>query len=171
MENPKSLYKKLSDNGLYTKTYEDFVGQYGNAKGQKELYTKLSSNGLYTKSEQEFVGQYWAPEKKNSTESVSTPTPPITPSVSTETTPVTPSVSPAPIPVEEPITGSQGKLLIPQKPFYEFKIPEQQPQVAAKALMPQPVAKQEVAVEEPTMSSQGKLLIPERKENKIPLDR
>ena len=52
MENPKSLYKKLSDNGLYTKTYEDFVGQYGNAKGQKELYTKLSSNGLYTKSEQ-----------------------------------------------------------------------------------------------------------------------
>ena len=164
MENPKSLYKKLSDNGLYTKTYEDFVGQYGNAKGQKELYTKLSSNGLYTKSEQEFVGQYWAPEKKNSTESVSTPTPPITPSVSTETTPVTPSVSPAPIPVEEPITGSQGKLLIPQKPFYEFKVPEKQPQVAAKAPMTQPVAKQEVAVEEPTMSSQGKLLIPERKE-------
>ena len=55
MENPKSLYKKLSDNGLYSKTYEDFVGQYGNAKGQKELYTKLSSNGLYSKSEQEFV--------------------------------------------------------------------------------------------------------------------
>jgi hypothetical protein len=164
MENPKSLYKKLSDNGLYTKTYEDFVGQYGNAKGQKELYTKLSSNGLYTKSEQEFVGQYWAPEKKNSMESVSTPTPPVTPSVSTETTPVTPSVSPAPIPVEEPITGSQGKLLIPQKPFYEFKVPEQQPQVAAKAPMSQPVAKQEVAVEEPTMISQGKLLIPERKE-------
>jgi len=164
MENPKSLYQKLSDNGLYTKTYEDFVGQYGNPNGQKELYNKLSSNGLYTKSEQEFVGQYWAPEKKNSMESVSKPTSPVTPSVSTETTPVTPSVSPAPIPVEEPITGSQGKLLIPQKPFYEFKVPDQQPQVAAKAPMPQPIAKKEVAVEEPTMGSQGKLLIPERKE-------
>lgn len=96
MENPKSLYQKLSDNGLYTKTYEDFVGQYGNPTGQKELYNKLSSNGLYTKSEQDFVGQYWAPEKKNSMASVGQQKAPTIPSVSPKTSSVTPSVSPAP---------------------------------------------------------------------------
>jgi hypothetical protein len=96
MENPKSLYQKLSDNGLYTKTYEDFVGQYGNTNGQKELYNKLSSNGLYTKSEQEFVGQYWAPQKKNSMESVGQVQKPTMPSESTKTSSVSPSVSPAP---------------------------------------------------------------------------
>jgi hypothetical protein len=96
MENPKSLYQKLSDNGLYTKTYEDFVGQYGNPNGQKELYNKLSSNGLYTKSEQEFVGQYWAPEKKNSMESVGQVQKPTILSESTKTSSVSPSVSTAP---------------------------------------------------------------------------
>lgn len=64
MDNGKSLYNQLSSDKLYTKSYDDFVKQYGNPEGQKELYNKLSSDNLYTKSEEDFVNQYWAPVKK-----------------------------------------------------------------------------------------------------------
>jgi hypothetical protein len=73
MDNGKSLYKQLSSDKLYTKSYDEFVKQYGNPEGQKELFNKLSADDLYTKSEQEFVNQYWAPvKKKESTASAST---------------------------------------------------------------------------------------------------
>lgn len=64
MDNGKSLYKQLSSDKLYTKSYDEFVKQYGNPEGQKELFNKLSSDDLYTKSEEEFINQYWAPVKK-----------------------------------------------------------------------------------------------------------
>ena len=79
MDNGKSLYKQLSSDKLYTKSYDDFVKQYGNPDGQKELYNKLSSDNLYTKSEEDFVNQYWAPVKKKE------------PTVSKSTLPAAPS--------------------------------------------------------------------------------
>lgn len=79
MDNGKSLYNQLSSDKLYTKSYDDFVKQYGNPEGQKELYNKLSSDNLYTKSEEDFVNQYWAPVKKKE------------PTVSKSTLPAAPS--------------------------------------------------------------------------------
>jgi len=79
MDNGKSLYKQLSSDKLYTKSYDDFVKQYGNPEGQKELFNKLSSDDLYTKSEEEFVSQYWSPLKKKE------------PTVSNSTLPAAPS--------------------------------------------------------------------------------
>lgn len=79
MDNGKSLYKQLSSDKLYTKSYDEFVKQYGNPEGQKELFNKLSADDLYTKSEEEFVNQYWAPVKKKE------------PTVSNSTLPAAPS--------------------------------------------------------------------------------
>ena len=58
------------------------------------------------------------------------------------------------------VTGSQGKLLIPQKPFYEFNLPpaqQQAPPTTSKVMAQQPVT----APQEEIVGSQGKLLIPE----------
>jgi hypothetical protein len=111
-------------------------------------------------------------KKKVSTESVSTPTPQVTPSVSPKTPPVSPSVSPAPTPVEQPaekpIEGSQGKLLIPQKPFYQFKLPPaQQEQAPVQKPIPAPTKVVAEPQQEEIVGSQGKLLIPE-KTDKLP---
>ena len=106
-------------------------------------------------------------KKKVSTESVSTPSTQVTPSVSPKTPPVSPSVSPAPTPVEQPaekpIEGSQGKLLIPQKSFYEFKLPPtQQEQAPAQKPIPAPTKVVAEPQQEEIVGSQGKLLIPEK---------
>jgi hypothetical protein len=64
MDNGKRLYDQLSKEKLYTKSYNEFVGQFGSDDGQKRLYNALKEQNLYTKSEQEFVGQYWGQVKK-----------------------------------------------------------------------------------------------------------
>lgn len=64
MENSKALYDKLIKEDLYSKSYDDFVNQYGNPEGQKKLYNALKEQDLYSKSEQDFVSQYWGQVKK-----------------------------------------------------------------------------------------------------------
>jgi len=65
MDNGKTLYNKLSAEKLYTKSYNEFIDQFGTPEGQKELYNALSSQKLYTKSQDEFVSQFWSDKKKN----------------------------------------------------------------------------------------------------------
>lgn len=64
MDNGKTLYNKLSAEKLYTKSYNEFIDQFGTPEGQKELYNALSSQKLYTKSQDEFVSQFWSDKKK-----------------------------------------------------------------------------------------------------------
>lgn len=71
MDNGKRLYDQLSKEKLYTKSYDEFVGQFGSADGQKRLYNALKEQNLYTKSEQEFVGQFWSKKKDQTQDMVS----------------------------------------------------------------------------------------------------
>jgi len=75
MDKSRALYDKLSANKLYTKSYDEFVNQFGSQEGQNKLYNALSSQKLYTKSQDEFSNQFWSnapaiPEvkKKDATE-------------------------------------------------------------------------------------------------------
>ena len=74
MDNGKRLYDQLSKDKLYTKSYDEFVNQFGSPDGQKRLYNTLKEQNLYTKSEQEFVGQFWS-KKKDQTQSMVSATP------------------------------------------------------------------------------------------------
>lgn len=60
----QGLYNKMHDAGDYTKTFEDFKGQYGTKEGMDKLYNGLTSDGAYTKSKDEFAGQYYQHLKK-----------------------------------------------------------------------------------------------------------
>jgi len=74
MDNGKRLYDQLSKDKLYTKSYDEFVNQFGSPDGQKRLYNTLKEQNLYTKSEQEFVGQFWS-KKKDQTQGMVSATP------------------------------------------------------------------------------------------------
>lgn len=77
MEAPKKrLYKRLADDGLYTKTFEEFEKQYSDPAKQQKLYEKLSGDGLYTKSKEEFLNGYFPVKKKDASVSPSTTTKP-----------------------------------------------------------------------------------------------
>ena len=54
----EKLYNLLFEAGDYTKTYEEFVEQYGNNKKSERLYKGLNESGDYTKSFEEFNEQY-----------------------------------------------------------------------------------------------------------------
>jgi len=54
----EKLYKLLFEAGDYTKSYEEFVEQYGDSKKSERLYKGLSESGDYTKSFEEFNEQY-----------------------------------------------------------------------------------------------------------------
>ena len=54
----EKLYELLFDSGDYTKSYEEFVQQYGDAEKSKVLYKGLNDAGDYTKSFEEFTSQY-----------------------------------------------------------------------------------------------------------------
>ena len=60
----QGLYNKMHDAGDYTKTFEDFKGQYGTKEGMDKLYNGLTSDGAYTKSKDEFADQYYQHLKK-----------------------------------------------------------------------------------------------------------
>jgi hypothetical protein len=63
------LYQKLYDNGLYTKTYDDFKNQWAvNPEKIQELHSVLSKEGHYTKTLDEFNLQYFPVKKKVSSE-------------------------------------------------------------------------------------------------------
>ena len=71
MDRSRVLYDELNSNKLYTKSYDEFVKQFGTPDGQKRLYNELSSNKLYTKSQEDFSNQFWSnattPEIKKKT--------------------------------------------------------------------------------------------------------
>ena len=54
----KELYKKLYESGEYTKSYEEFVSQYGTPDKAQKLYKGLNEAGDYTKSFDEFLNRY-----------------------------------------------------------------------------------------------------------------
>lgn len=61
----EELYNKLFEAGEYTKSFDEFVQQYGDAEKSKKLFDGLSEAGDYTKSFDEFKSQYGFAEKKN----------------------------------------------------------------------------------------------------------
>ena len=54
----EELYRKLYEAGEYTKSFENFVAQYGTPEKAQRLYSGLYEDGSYTKSMTEFVKQY-----------------------------------------------------------------------------------------------------------------
>ena len=60
------LYQKLFDNGLYTKTYDDFKVKWASSPEKiGELHGVLTKEGHYTKSIEEFNEQYFPVKKKD----------------------------------------------------------------------------------------------------------
>ena len=64
MDKLQALYDKLSSDGLYTKSFDEFVTQFSEPSSQQALHEKLSSDGLYTKSYEEFQNQFFSEVKK-----------------------------------------------------------------------------------------------------------
>ena len=54
----KELYDALNESGDYTKSFEEFVNQFGDTEKTKDLYNALNEAGDYTKSFEEFVVQF-----------------------------------------------------------------------------------------------------------------
>jgi hypothetical protein len=64
----QNLYNGLSEQGLYTKSYEEFAVQFSTPEAQKKLYDGLLSQGLYTKSADDFYAQFFDVKKKEKAE-------------------------------------------------------------------------------------------------------
>ena len=45
----EKLFKVLSEQGKYTKSFEDFQTQFGSIEGQEKLYGALENSGDYTR--------------------------------------------------------------------------------------------------------------------------
>ena len=60
----KGLYEGLNEQGLYTKSYEEFSMQFSTPESQKALFDAVSGQGLYTKSPDEFYSQFFNVKKK-----------------------------------------------------------------------------------------------------------
>ena len=58
MENLQKLYNVLTQQGLYTKSYEEFEQQYQDEAYRDKVYNVAVQQGLYTKSQDEFNQQY-----------------------------------------------------------------------------------------------------------------
>ena len=54
----EKIYQLLFEAGDYTKSFEEFVQQYGSVEKSKRLYKGLNDGGDYTKSFEEFTSQY-----------------------------------------------------------------------------------------------------------------
>jgi len=69
----EKLYNLLFEAGDYTKSYEEFVEQYGDSKKSEPLYRGLNESGDYTKSFEDFKVQYGfndSVKKKDSSEPI-----------------------------------------------------------------------------------------------------
>ena len=58
MENLQKLYNVLTQQGLYTKSYDEFEQQYQDEAYRDKVYNVAVQQGLYTKSQDEFNQQY-----------------------------------------------------------------------------------------------------------------
>ena len=63
MDPVRQLYEQLLQQGLYTKSFEEFQGQFATAGAQQQLYDNLNNQNLYTKSLEEFQNQFFAPRQ------------------------------------------------------------------------------------------------------------
>ena len=64
-ESHYKLWEQLNNDGLYTKTYEDFSMQFSQPEKQRRLYQSLYSDGVYTKTADEFYSQFFGVKKKD----------------------------------------------------------------------------------------------------------
>ena len=55
-----NLYSKLREQGLYTKSYEEFQKQFAGHERVAVLFSALKSDGYYTKSSEEFKKQFFS---------------------------------------------------------------------------------------------------------------
>ncbi len=67
----EKLYNALSEQGKYTKSFEDFQTQFGSKEGQEKLYGALESSGDYTKSFEDFSSQFFSSEPAKTNDSAS----------------------------------------------------------------------------------------------------
>ena len=82
----KKLYDALSSKGYYTKSFDEFVGQYQDESYRDKLFGVVSRDGLYTKSREEFDAKYPAqPLKKKETSEVSSQEEPLASPMETPT--------------------------------------------------------------------------------------
>ncbi len=63
MDPIRQLYDQLLNQGLYTKSFEEFQGQFATAGAQQKLYENLHSQNLYTKSVEDFQSQFFTPNQ------------------------------------------------------------------------------------------------------------
>lgn len=89
----EELYNKLFEAGEYTKSFDEFVQQYGDSEKSKKLFDGLSEAGDYTKSFEEFKSQYGFAEKKNQVGTPSTSEEGVTESTTEITQPTIPGSS------------------------------------------------------------------------------
>jgi len=61
MDPVRQLYDQLLQQGLYTKSFEEFQGQFATAGAQQQLYDNLHNQNLYTKSLDDFQSQFFTP--------------------------------------------------------------------------------------------------------------
>ena len=59
MDPIRQLYDQLLNQGLYTKSFNDFKSQFATAGAQQKLYERLNSDQMYTKSFNDFQSQFF----------------------------------------------------------------------------------------------------------------
>lgn len=65
MKSNRDLYNLIVKEGLYTKTYDEFLEQYSTLEKQLKLYNGMVEEKLYFKSKDEFLNQFFKPIVKN----------------------------------------------------------------------------------------------------------
>ena len=63
-ESHQNLYNLLTEQGLYTKSYDDFTSQFEAEERQQKLYDLLQQQELYTKSYDDFSEQFFSQKKR-----------------------------------------------------------------------------------------------------------
>ena len=67
----EKLFNSLSEQGKYTKSFEDFQTQFGSTEGQEKLYGALKGSGDYTKSFSDFSNQFFSGDPVKTNDSAS----------------------------------------------------------------------------------------------------
>lgn len=57
----KKLWSRLNQDGLYTKSYDEFEKRFSTPESVDGLYQRLNRDGLFTKPKEEFQKQYFPP--------------------------------------------------------------------------------------------------------------
>lgn len=105
-DNSQLLYNGLKEQGLYTKSYQDFTSQFSTPEARQQLYEGMNEKGLYTKSAEDFNAQFFSVpiKKKDSPTTTSIPSKNGSSNVS-EPSPTTSTVSQTNSITDIPIVG------------------------------------------------------------------